>query len=1311
MVMTKTEVPQVLQFVEFAIKTRGLNPIQVVLLNRADFNANGLPEIIAAASRLHGRPIPAPTGSNASDLILTVATCEGRKDDCAELVRALSGTHAGGVSFRKAPEPLRLHLHRDIKRVEDKTAEVSMLLPVSRHVTEEGVAAEGGKEEEEEDVLVSKGFRCTTHSDLLIAYRLLDMPEAAILPTNPSARDMLFISSPQEIKLYDFPQSRTVVLQERIPWDRDQDGMTIAMSITFSGGKILGGPTDQLLVGEKVAGIRTSGGATPEFREAVQRTAEKVISSRLPRDHLTALAGASPPLDATTLEFRSRGGKPLLHMGSSCVYGPEYFMKSFVEEHLRRPGAGNHKFLISSSTPPESLNVEVLWSRLQERDAAYNVGHAEGSTPRGIYPLVYIPGSVGTFVIVASSDVKLDKLRQLLNEIMDVADEEHQTLTEAEGLESLEGGPAETEVKHVSMAKENVRRIWCFSPAPHSPVLGQRYNLPTRFLGLMRNRKDLVVVPGGNNPTAEFVDFCSQTIGFQPWQVISTSGKSFSMDEDMDETVMAKIRAVIQAAPPGDKFVLVPYICTPNFYKWARQLLDSELNCEVGVFCETEEWTEKFGSKGILHRHIADLSKPAIIEDIDPTIQVAPGYWVSNTEQLLQAYQMLAVKDVVIKPLTGAAGVGIVFPSSVDELKLYDFRHGDVLLEKKMDLDCAQDGIVLSPALHYMKGRLVGEHTLVDQIMVGTRYMGWRESEVSPEFAQQAVTIIKKVVSYIKPSGPGGFDFLSVGGQPILSDVNTARFNGAHQPKLFADMWAPDAHWMCRKYKPAKTLDVHTFWRRLQERTIAFVPGQSQQGVFPLTHLRGLAGTYIAIGPTREACLSLCEGATKLLAPQPRRSSRVLTKSREPYEDDRGTPQLQTPGGAMPAFDDSNRRLCDLLLIKNVNIYEPEFNDEYRNILCGGGTVTALLTDEEASVMDGLLASMGGVVIDGDKCVAVPGFVDVHVHLTGGGGEAGYASRTPEVQVRDLVSGGVTTAIGVLGVDQVTRSLENLIAKVEACNEEGITAYMYTGAYQTPPPTITGDVMKDVALIKQVVGIGEVAISDHRGSSVSAAELAKIALAVRVGGMLSGCAGVTYCHIGKESTMLKPLWDAVKDHHVPITSLLPTHCQRNSDLMADAEKWCEAGGFIDLTARSPAVTKFLTDMKLRGVPMQRIMCSSDAHGSLPTFDDSGNMVRYRVADCGALLRLVKKLFFEELWSLEDALRLVTSVPADYFRFSKKGHIAGGLDADILILDRVTLELQYCICKGKVLKSPTWVKADMLEKSGTIKDGNTSKDVS
>src|SRR5437870_1932862 len=62
-------------------------------------------------------------------------------------------------------------------------------------------------------------------------------------------------------------------------------------------------------------------------------------------------------------------------------------------------------------------------------------------------------------------------------------------------------------------------------------------------------------------------------------------------------------------------------------------------------------------------------------------------------------------------------------------------------------------------------------------------------------------------------------------------------------------------------------------------------------------------------------------------------------------------------------------------------------------------------------------------VIDATGLSIVPGLVDPHEHLIGAGGEQGFGSRQPEVTAAELLSTGVTTAVGCLGTDVVTRGM------------------------------------------------------------------------------------------------------------------------------------------------------------------------------------------------------------------------------------------------------------------------------------------------
>ena len=159
----------------------------------------------------------------------------------------------------------------------------------------------------------------------------------------------------------------------------------------------------------------------------------------------------------------------------------------------------------------------------------------------------------------------------------------------------------------------------------------------------------------------------------------------------------------------------------------------------------------------------------------------------------------------------------------------------------------------------------------------------------------------------------------------------------------------------------------------------------------------------------------------------------------------------------------------------------------------------------------------------------------------------------------EIVRGGVTTVIGCLGTDGTTRSLASLLAKARALEEEGITAYIYTGAYEVPPPTITGRVRDDLILIDKVLGCGEVAIGDHRSSQPSKEDIRKLAAESRVGGLLGGKAGVLHLHVGNGRGALQMLLEIAEETEIPISQFTPTHLNRSTAVLDDGIRFAGHG--------------------------------------------------------------------------------------------------------------------------------------------------------
>lgn len=332
-------------------------------------------------------------------------------------------------------------------------------------------------------------------------------------------------------------------------------------------------------------------------------------------------------------------------------------------------------------------------------------------------------------------------------------------------------------------------------------------------------------------------------------------------------------------------------------------------------------------------------------------------------------------------------------------------------------------------------------------------------------------------------------------------------------------------------------------------------------------------------------------------------------------------------------------------------------------------------------------------VIDVRGKYIVPGFIDQHVHLLGGGGEGGYVSRTPEVLLSHLTRAGITTVVGCLGTDGTTRHVSSLLAKARALEMEGITAYIYTGAYEVPVPTITENVRNDLILIDKVVGCGEVALSDHRSAQPSKEDIRKLAAQSRVGGLLSGKAGVLHLHVGGSPQGLKLLFEILDEGEIPVTQFTPTHMNRSQRLLDEGIQLARRGGMIDFTTSVNPAAVHETRLKPakavrycleRGVAIGHLTLSSDGNGSLPLFDEHGETIGLAVGEPISLYREFRDLVLNEGLGLPESLRVITENPARSLKlFPQKGVLRVGADADVLVLDE-ELNLEYVFARGRCM---------------------------
>lgn len=374
-----------------------------------------------------------------------------------------------------------------------------------------------------------------------------------------------------------------------------------------------------------------------------------------------------------------------------------------------------------------------------------------------------------------------------------------------------------------------------------------------------------------------------------------------------------------------------------------------------------------------------------------------------------------------------------------------------------------------------------------------------------------------------------------------------------------------------------------------------------------------------------------------------------------------------------------------MLLLRNADIFAPAPVGR-ADILLSGGRVERIEADIRIS--EDYCA-----VVDASSLVAVPGLIDAHVHITGGGGEGGYATRTPEMALSDAVRGGVTTIVGCLGTDGVTRSPAALVAKARGLDEEGLSTFVYTGDYAVPTRTLTGSIERDLLLVDKVIGVGEVALSDHRSTQPTFDEFARLASEARRGGILSGKAGIVNVHVGDGRRGLSMLRRILDETEIPAAQFLPTHINRNPSLFAEGIAWAKAGGLVDFTTSTvPAwleegevkCSRGLRAMLEAGVELSQITFTSDGQGSMPAFDAEGRLQRLDVGRVTSLLSEVRDAVLHERVALETALQVVTSTPARILKLRGKGLLAAGADADLALLDPRTLEVRGVIARGRWL---------------------------
>lgn len=340
-----------------------------------------------------------------------------------------------------------------------------------------------------------------------------------------------------------------------------------------------------------------------------------------------------------------------------------------------------------------------------------------------------------------------------------------------------------------------------------------------------------------------------------------------------------------------------------------------------------------------------------------------------------------------------------------------------------------------------------------------------------------------------------------------------------------------------------------------------------------------------------------------------------------------------------------------------------------------------IVYDKIGAIEDEILPGKYGEaeVIDCRQCLVCPGIIDQHVHITGGGGEQGPISRIPEIMLSEIIEAGVTTVVGVLGFDSITRSIAGLLAKARALEAEGITTYIYTGSYGSPTETLTGRVLTDLVLLDKVIGVGEVAIADYRSNHPSLEDLRTLASEANAGGMLGGKAGVLHLHLGDGKEGMESLFRLINESDFPVEMFVPTHINRNPKLFNQGIELLQRGGNIDLTAGETAgysVAEALSILHEKNINLEKVTVSSDGNGSAP--NEAG------ISRMNQLLQDIRTSIKESKLDFAAVIKTVTANPAKILKlYPQKGCLKPGSDADILVLKNDDLSIFRLLAKGQV----------------------------
>src|SRR5699024_5085431 len=123
----------------------------------------------------------------------------------------------------------------------------------------------------------------------------------------------------------------------------------------------------------------------------------------------------------------------------------------------------------------------------------------------------------------------------------------------------------------------------------------------------------------------------------------------------------------------------------------------------------------------------------------------------------------------------------------------------------------------------------------------------------------------------------------------------------------------------------------------------------------------------------------------------------------------------------------------------------------------------------------------------------------------------------------------------------------------------------------------------------------------------------------RVGGMLSGKAGIANIHLGDGKDRLKLIHQTIEETDIPISQFWPTHANRTQEVFEACLTFAKQGGVIDFTGsenpdfweKTDGAVRFSKALKRvleEGISLDNFTMTSDGQGSLPYFNEQNEFI-------------------------------------------------------------------------------------------------------